>query len=213
VTQVEELEAAILARAQRLANEYQERAERSRDNVLREAADRLRIREEREEAIAKALADRAYRQQVQANELKLQSQLDQVRWNLVRSVEERLEERMRAYAENGSAYLDTIKRYLAQASAEIERDELVAEVNAHDLKRLQPLWDDLAREAAPNKRVQLSPDPIDTLGGIVVRSTDNRIRVDHSFEGRRARLRNRIFQVVLERLLPGGYESTPIFNG
>ncbi|MEA1052924.1 ATPase, partial [Lamprobacter modestohalophilus] len=89
-TQADQLENAILARAERLAKEYRERAQRSRDSILREAAEKLRLREQREEAIAKTLGDRAYRQQVQAEELKLQSHLDLVRWNLVREVEGRL---------------------------------------------------------------------------------------------------------------------------
>ena len=51
--QVEELEQAILAQANRLASEYRERAERSRDNILREAGERLHLREEREVLLAK----------------------------------------------------------------------------------------------------------------------------------------------------------------
>ncbi len=52
MNQVEELEAAILARADRLATEYRERAQRSRDRILREAADQLHLREEREVLLA-----------------------------------------------------------------------------------------------------------------------------------------------------------------
>ena len=37
----EDVEQAILARAERLAAEYRERAQRSRDSILREAAERL----------------------------------------------------------------------------------------------------------------------------------------------------------------------------
>ena len=95
MNQVQELEQAILSRAERLATEYRERAHRSRDSILREASERLRLREAREEAIAKALAERTFRQRVQASELKMQSHLDLMRWNLVRDVEQRLEERMR----------------------------------------------------------------------------------------------------------------------
>jgi len=73
--QITELEAAILQRANRLAAEFRQRAERSRDNILREASDRLRLREEREVLLAKALAERAYRRQVQASELKLRAQM------------------------------------------------------------------------------------------------------------------------------------------
>ena len=41
--QVKELETAILERAHRLASEYRQRAERSRDNILRDAHERLRL--------------------------------------------------------------------------------------------------------------------------------------------------------------------------
>ncbi len=87
MNQVQELEQAIMGRAERLAGEYRERAQRSRDGILREAAERLRLREQREETIAKSLGERSFRQQVQASELKMQSQLDLVRWNLVTDVE------------------------------------------------------------------------------------------------------------------------------
>ncbi|MCB1831331.1 MAG: ATPase, partial [Gammaproteobacteria bacterium] len=84
--QVEELEQAILAQANRLASEYRERAERSRDNILREAGERLHLREEREVLLAKAKAERAYRRRVQANELQLRKEMDHLRWNLVEEV-------------------------------------------------------------------------------------------------------------------------------
>ena len=104
MNQVDELEQAILARAERLATQYRERAGRSRDNILREAAERLRLREAREEGIAKALGERTFRQRVQASELKMQTHLDRVRWNLVQDVERRLAERMRAFMADEHAY-------------------------------------------------------------------------------------------------------------
>jgi V/A-type H+-transporting ATPase subunit E len=46
-----------------------------------------------------------------------------------------------------------------------------------------------------------------------VSSTDERIRVDNTFEGRLERLRQRIQQVILERLLPGGLETGNLYGG
>jgi V/A-type H+-transporting ATPase subunit E len=213
LNQVQELEQAILARAERLATEYRDRAERSRDNILRAASDRLRLREEREEAIAKTLGERTFRQQVQANELKLQGHLDRVRWNLVTDVERRLGERMEAFRRDDPGYLDLLSACLAQAAREIEADDLVAEVNPQDLQRLQHGWQEIAARAAPGKSLQLSPEPVETVGGVLVRSADNRIRVDNTFEGRLERLSQRVQQVILERLLPMGLESGNLFGG
>ena len=110
-------------------------------------------------------------------------------------------------------YFETLKTYLAQAACQIESDLLVAEVNLRDHQRLGPRWEDFARAAAPDKTIRLSPDPIETLGGVRVTSADALIRADNTFEGRLERLRSRIEQVILERLLPSGFETGNVFSG
>ena len=204
--QVEELERTILAHANRLAKEYREGAEQSRDNILREARERLHLREEREVLLAKAKAERAYRRMVQANELQLRKEMDHLRWNLIEGVRERLAERMQALVSNErDRYRALLQALLVQGAEAIERDLLVAEVNQRDLEWLQPIWSDLCDAVAANgKRIQLSTLPIDTLGGILIRSDDNRIRVDNTFEGRLDRLGRRLHQTIIERLLPEG---------
>jgi len=212
-TQADQLENAILARAERLAKEYRERAQRSRDSILREAAEKLRLREQREEAIAKTLGDRAYRQQVQAEELKLQSHLDLVRWNLVREVEGRLAEQMQAYAKDSAAYLKTLGGFIETALAQIEHEQVAVRANNADRKLLKTHWADLVGGLSSETQVTLSDEPIETLGGVMVESSDGRIRVDNTFEGRVARLQARLQQVILERLVPSGFDTGSIFGG
>jgi V/A-type H+-transporting ATPase subunit E len=202
--QVTELESAILQRANRLAVEFRQRAERSRDNILREASDRLRLHEEREVLLAKAMAERAYRRQVQANELRLRAQMDQVRWNLAKEVQERLLDRAAAFTKDADPYLPALARLLATAAAEFPADaELVAEVNAEDRQRLAPRWAEFVQEAAPDRSIALAAEPVHCTGGVIVRTPDNRIRVDNTFEGRMQRLEIRIYQTIVERLFPG----------
>jgi V/A-type H+-transporting ATPase subunit E len=213
VTQAHELEEAILARAERLANEYRERANRSRDQILRDAADKLRLREQREEAIAKSLGERTYRQQVQAEELKLQSHLDRVRWNLVRDVEHRLAERMSAHAQDQSAYLKTLTGLIVTAAGAIERDAVQVAANARDTKLLHSHWSEITAALPADKQATLAEEPVDALAGVLVTSNDGRIRVDNTFEGRMARLRMQIQQRILERLLPSGFDTGALFGG
>jgi V/A-type H+-transporting ATPase subunit E len=208
MNQVQELESAILSRAERLAAEYHERAERSRERILGEAANQLRLREDREVLIAKAMAERSYRRKVQSSELKLHAHMDHLRWNLVRGVEQRLEEQMRLYVDQEDNYLATLKRYLAQGAKLIERDQLVAELNARDHQRLAADWANFSAEASNGKSITLAPDPIHTLGGILVRSVDGRIRLNNTFEGRRERLRAKLHQIIVERLIPASIEAT-----
>lgn len=211
VTQAHELEEAILARAERLATEYRERANRSRDQILRDAADKLRLREQREEAIAKALGERTYRQQVQAEELKLQSHLDRVRWNLVRDVENRLAERMTEHAKDEQAYLETLTGFIARAAETMEREHLRVAANARDQGLLKSHWASIEAALPDGKRAELAAEPINALGGVLVTSDDGRIRVDNTFEGRSARLRARMQQAILERLLPNGFDAGSLF--
>jgi V/A-type H+-transporting ATPase subunit E len=212
VNQVQELERAIIARAERLAGEYRDRAQRSRDSILREAAERLRLREQREEAIAKALGERTFRQQVQANELKLQSQVDRVRWNLVKDVERRLRVRMDDLRADETAYLALLQELLRAAAAQIDGDLVVA-ANAQDRRRLETSWDAVCAAAAPGRSITLAEEAIPALAGILVSNAANTMRVDNTFEGRLERLRPRIQQVILERLLPSGFDAGNLFTG
>lgn len=213
MNQVQELEQAILARAERLAGEYRDRANRSRDSILREAAERLRMRESREESIAKTLADRTFRQQVQASELKMQTHLDRMRWNLVQDVERALAGRMKAFSEDLGRYEPWLESLIVRAANLIEEKSLVVSANARDLHRLAERWDAILETLPSHKTVILSKEPIETLGGVLVASRDRRIRINNTYEGRLERLRAAVQQVILERLLPSGFDTGNLFSG
>jgi len=212
--QITELEAAILQRANRLAAEFRQRAERSRDNILREASDRLRLREEREVLLAKALAERAYRRQVQASELRLRAQMDQLRWNLAKGVQEQLMERAGAFVATQDEYLPVLAQLLATAAAEFPPEtELVAELSDRDRQALAGRWDEFVADAVPGRAIALGTNPLPCTGGVVVRTPDNRVRVDNTFEGRAQRLETRLYQTIVERLFPGQADIQPLTIG
>jgi V/A-type H+-transporting ATPase subunit E len=199
VAKVDDLKAALLTRAKSLADEYLERARRGREHILEEANERLRLNEERETLNAKALADRVYRRRVQSSELRLQADLDQLRWSLVESVMTGVRERLIQLVEDNKTYLPMLQGFLAQAAQAIERDKLTAQVNARDLKRLRARWDEFAKQVAPTKEITLNKGG-DWIGGIVVQSQDTTISVDNTFEGRITRLQDELNNLVSERL-------------
>lgn len=203
---VNELEQAILARADRLAEQYRRQAEAGRAEILREAAEKLRLREEREVLVAKALAERAYRRAVQSHELKLQARLDQLRWNLVTGLLERLEEQLQQLMADEARYLKVLRDFLVAGAQQFGTGELVAEVNAADHQRLEGQWDSFAGAVA-HTHIRLAEQPIDCLGGLRLRTPDNRVRLDHSFDGRIHRLQTRLYQAIQERLLPPSAED------
>lgn len=202
MNQVEELEQAIIDRALALAEEAKARAVTGRSNILREAAERLAIREEKETQLAKSRAERAYRQRVQAEQLKINGKMDRLRWNLVESVLKKLRERLQQLTRDEARYHRLLAALLARGVELLAEDELIVQLNATDLSQLQADWPTFAAEAVPGKRIRLSDTPIDTLGGLRLHTPDNRIEVDQTFEGRMARLERKLHQRIVERLLP-----------
>ncbi len=212
-TRIEDLEQALIYRAEVLADEYLNGAERARGQIVEEASKMLRLREEREILAAKARAERLYRQRVQAAEIRLQQDLDHLRWTLVQSVMEDVTARLAQVAEDDGLYLPLLKQLLGQGAQAIERDELTARVAARDLPRLAARWNDFVKEAAPGKRVALAQQPLETLGGILLESADGQIRVDNTFEGRIERLQGEVHRAVSERLFASAEHMGALFNG
>jgi V/A-type H+-transporting ATPase subunit E len=211
--QLVELESALLTRARTLAEEYLASARRNRDRIVADANERLRLREEREILAAKALADRTYRQRVQAAEIKQQEELDRLRWTLVRQILDRLPGELAKVVADQPRYTNLLAAYLARAATVIERDELVATLNAADRTRLAGTWDAFARAAVPDKRVALGNEMVNASGGVVVSSDDDTIRVNNTFEGRMERLQNDLQRVVTERLFASTEHMGALFSG
>lgn len=197
---IQDLEEALLERARALAEEYLARAQRARQHILEDAQERLHLREQQAVVRARAEADRYFRRQMQANELRLKKQLDQLRWKLIHSVLEELPRRLAQQASDRDRYAGLLRAFIRHAAQSIEARELVAELNEADLAWLQPQWDDFVSGLEPGKRIALHPRPILCSGGVLVRSKDNRIRVDNTFEGRRERHEMRLLQAITERL-------------
>ncbi|MCB1877436.1 MAG: V-type ATP synthase subunit E [Chromatiales bacterium] len=197
---VEELQAALMQRAQALAEEHRARGRQGRERVIREESERLRLREDREVLAAKELAERTLRRQVQARELRLQGDLDRLRWEMVESVLQGLPQRLEQFAGDEQRYFDFLGALLARAADALKGRDLVVELNRHDAERLRPRWDEFVATHAPGVRVSLSPEPATGMGGLVVRGKENRVRIDNSFEGRLERLRPDLAQIIIERL-------------
>jgi V/A-type H+-transporting ATPase subunit E len=202
MNQVEALEKAILDHANEMARESEKSAEIGRRNILRESSELLHLREEKETLLAKSQAERAYLRKVQADELKLRSNLDHMRWNLVQMVMQRLAQRMSELRRDQAQYQDLLQALLRQAATQIDGPELMVSLNQEDRRLLQPRWDEFTAGLAADKHILLAEQPIETLGGLLVTTPDQRLRVDQTYEGRLERLQERIRLVLVERLLP-----------
>lgn len=196
------LESALDERARKQAEEHLANGRLERERILAETRQRLNIAKEGEVLAAKAHAERAYQQRVQAAELELRADSDRLRRELADAALARLPAHLAALAKDEARYLPLLLNYLREATTAIERDELVVQFNARDLLRLQPDWERHAREAASAKRLSLAPEPLDCIGGVLVVSADGNIRFDNTFEGRMERLDETLQGAIAERLMP-----------
>ncbi|OQW95911.1 MAG: hypothetical protein BWK79_00665 [Beggiatoa sp. IS2] len=199
-SQLEQLANAILKRAQTLADSQRQAAQQQRDKILAESANRLRLREERELANAQTYAEQVYRRRVQATEIKMQAELDQLRWTLIQDVMLALRENLRLLCQQQSRYVSLLKQYFDHAAGLLaDSEEVVVEVNAQDYALLLPHWPTFMQDV-PQKRCTLVASSRSFTGGLLVRDPDDRVRVDNTFEGLSARLESELYEAITAQL-------------
>ena len=193
-TQLAALENAILSRAHHLVDTQHQAAQQQREKILADANKQVHFKEERETETAKIAAEQAYRRQVQASEIKLHAQLDQLRWSLIQSVMSKLHARLQEVVKHTDSYLALLQQYFGQAAQVIEREALIVEANERDYDLLSKHWVDFTEHTS--KSCSLAKSTQVMTGGIIVTSDDNRIRVDYSFEGLVRQLEDDIYQLI-----------------
>ena len=199
--------------ARRLADEYRERGRRSRDHLLADARDKLHLREEREILSAKALAARRQKRLVQAGEIRLQGDLDRLRWALIESVLAQARERLLVLAADKTRYPTILVQLIRQAAAAIRCRSLTVHLNQRDHQTIGSDWGAWCAEHLPDTEATLAPAPIDASGGARVESADQTVRVDNTFEGRSERLQETLHRVSMERLFASVAENGGPVNG
>ncbi len=200
--QLQALEDAIMERAKELAEEFQDKASRQCDTILRSAAEKLHLAEEREILTTRTEAERHFHRVTQASELKMQSRLDHLRWELVQTIQSRLTQHMQALCADHTAYRAWLVEMVRDAASALPEGDLTAEVNADDLSWLSAEWPKLVTEAAPKRNITLSHKATWGSGGIKLRTSDNRAQVDNRFEGRLSRYESKVQRVILRTLFP-----------
>ena len=207
------LEKAIFDRARSLAEEHRQQAERIAEEIRRDTQERRSRFEALAESRAASRAEREYRRLIQAAEIRLQAELDRMRWGLVESVLHTVDERLQQLRDDADAYPGLLRRLLSQASKEIKEERLTVRVREADYERLEEQWEAITVVAAPDKILTLSKEPFPCSGGVLVENEDGRIRMNNTFEGRLERLRPALQRAIVKRLFPQDSEPEALFHG
>jgi V/A-type H+-transporting ATPase subunit E len=159
--------------------------------------------EERETLAAKSDAERLVRRRTQTEETRLSGDLDRLRWTLSETILSRVKEALGALTQDTEHYFPVLSGFLAEAARELPPGPLVAEVNGSDLDRLRPLWPKWLRQTVPDRQVELATHGLPSVGGIRIRTADNRARLDQTFEARLTRLEEDLARSAMEELFAG----------
>jgi V/A-type H+-transporting ATPase subunit E len=202
-SQVAQLEKALLSQAESLAREELRNVVVACSRIRSEAAARLKLLEERETQAAKSDAERLLRRRMQSEETRLSGELDRLRWTLSETILSQVKEALGALTQDTEHYLPVLSGFLAEAARELPPGPLVAEVNGADLDRLRPLWPEWLRSTVPDRKVELAAHDLPSVGGMRIRTADNRVRLDQTFEARLTRLKDDLARSAMEQLFAG----------
>lgn len=212
-TQVTQLEQALLRQAETLAREQHERAESGRTRILGEVTEKIRLAQEREVMAAKAEAEKHIKRQAQAAETRLAAELDRLRWALTEATLSSVQLAFQELVDDDSRYLEVLEGWLAAAAQDLPQGDLVVEVRPVDQPRLSLEWAEIAARAVPGRRVELAVHDLISEGGLRVRLTNNRARIDQTFEARGARLADDLARVTMERLFASAPDLGTLVHG
>jgi len=212
-TQVSQLEAALLRQAETLAREHRQNGEAARARIGDEAAERLKLAAEREVLAAKVEAERIVRRQIQVAEARMAGELDRLRWALTEATLAGVQQAFRSLVADRQRYLVVLEAWLNAAATALPAGDLIVETRPADQAMLARDWAQIAARAAPGRQIALDTHSQISEGGIRILLADRRAQIDHTFEGRRARLAEELARAAMERLFASAPNLGTLVHG
>ena len=211
--QVSQLEAALMRQAETLAREQRQNTESAKTRILKDAAERLKLAEEREILAAKVDAEHIVRREVQVAEARMAAELDRLRWALTEATLSDLRQAFANLVDDEARYLAVLEAWLANSARELPAGNLIAEVRSADAPRLAGNWTQIVGRAAPGRKVELRVHGKASEGGMRVLLADNRAQIDQTFEARRSRLADELAREAMEHLFASAPSLGTLVHG
>ena len=185
----------------------------ARERIVKDAAERLKLAEEREILTAKVNAEHIVRREVQVAEARMAGDLDRLRWALTEATLSGVQQAFASLVDDEERYLAVLEAWLASAAAELPAGDLIAEVRSADVPKLSKNWERIVERAAPERKVDLRAHGKISEGGIRILLADNRAQIDQTFEARRSRLADELAREAMERLFASAPNLGTLVHG
>lgn len=202
-----EIEAQLIERAVERRNALISEAERKAQNIIKTAEEEVeRIEAESEKQILtlvgselRAVNDRIIgRAQLEGRKMLMQSRQD-----MLTEVFERAEKRLREISGESADYDAILIRLIVEAASAIGGENFVVAANEQDLEYLKKSVRKINSElekALGGGTVKLDDDPIDVMGGVIIRNIEGTKTHYNTLEGRLATARSKIEAEVAKKI-------------
>ncbi len=203
-----EIEAQFIERAVEKRNALIAQAERKAGNIVKSAEEDVkRIKAESEEQVLslvgselRAVSDRIVgRAQLEGRKMLMES-----RQELLSKVFEEAERRLKEMTEKkGAEHGNILVKLIIESASAIEGEDFIVAANELDLKYLRRSLKRVNNElekALGGGTVKLDEEPLDVMGGVVVRNVEGTKTHYNTLEGRLASARGRIEAEVAKTL-------------
>lgn len=212
--QVKALQQSILERARELSAEHMAQGDMTRNKILEDAHEKVKLMEQKELLAARIESDREYHRRVQANELRVQAELDRNRWGLVQSVMDKINRQLVELSQDEKRYRPIFETLLKQGTDSIAYPRLVASISNDDLSRFHDNWQAIVKHCCGDDvEIKLSPEACQCSGGIKLVSEQGNVMIDNTFEGIIARREEALQRLIFERLFSTAPIMGSVFDG
>jgi len=194
------LQQSIMQRAASLAEEYMQRARRSREHFIEDENERLHLREERETLTAKIQSERLYRREVQSSELDIQKKLDQLRWELIKQVMDDVRHYIEQQWSDKQTYMQYLQKAIQSSADQLSSDNIHICCSTADHTWLHSEQQTLFDTYHGSKTLILSSQCHPQSSGIMLYNEQQTERIDQTLDGRMQRLKLPLQQLIAESL-------------
>ena len=181
--------------AKLLAEDILKEAEEKAATIIKEAkeqanaiidAARINAEEEEKRKLAEATAkgQQIYREILAQVKVEAKKEILKKKELLIKEAFKEAEERLRKHS-LAAEYKEDLIRITVNACKKLDATDVVITANQRDLKTLKSSKETIERELERgNRKIKISfGEPIQTAGGVRVKTADGRIEVDETFEG------------------------------
>ncbi|MEM3607603.1 MAG: V-type ATP synthase subunit E family protein [Candidatus Bathyarchaeia archaeon] len=203
---VELIKSEIMRRAREESEKIITEAEREAESILSKAEGKAR---EVMMASVKPEVDVMRRRILGSAMLEGRKMMLKAKHELVQSVLKAAEEKLRRIAEGetggGWKYSEVFFHLLKEAVSGLGEDEVVVSANSRDLSHLtrnmDRIGERLSRELGRRVKLVAADEPINCIGGVVVRSMDGLRLYNNTLDGRLLKVREALKGKILRRIL------------